>query len=107
MQSSSENLIDFVLNDEDDWIVDEVFDTVSSKDEKDTPKRGSKRGKRANIDRDFQFFHQKIWNDYFSETPKYPEKYFRRRFRMTKSLFLRIMDDVTQHDPYFRQKPDA
>jgi hypothetical protein len=46
----------------------------------------------------------KLFNDYFAERPTYPEKYFRRRFRMSRPLFLRIAEAVKQHDHYFAQK---
>jgi transposon-encoded protein len=32
---------------------------------------------------------------------------FRRRFRMRRHLFLRIVRDVTEHDMFFTQRPDA
>jgi hypothetical protein len=32
---------------------------------------------------------------------------FRRRFRMSKRLFLRISGDLENAFPYFQQKPDA
>jgi hypothetical protein len=37
----------------------------------------------------------------------YPEKDFRRRFWMSKSLFLRIVAAAEAHDDYFHQKPNA
>ena len=46
----------------------------------------------------------KLFNDYFAERPTYPEKYFRRRFRMSRPLFMRIAEGVKQHDRYFHQK---
>jgi hypothetical protein len=46
----------------------------------------------------------KLFNDYFAERPTYPGKYFRRRFRMSHPLFLRIAEAVKQHDHYFAQK---
>uniref|UniRef100_A0A0D3DJY4 DDE Tnp4 domain-containing protein n=1 Tax=Brassica oleracea var. oleracea TaxID=109376 RepID=A0A0D3DJY4_BRAOL len=41
------------------------------------------------------------------ETPTYPENFFRRRFRMNKPLFMRIVDRLSNEVPYFRQKKDA
>eukprot|EP00267_Zea_mays_P054706 XP_020407963.1 uncharacterized protein LOC109945971 [Zea mays] len=46
----------------------------------------------------------KLYRDYFCENPTYPEKMFRRRFRMSSSLFKRIAKAVEQHDNYFVQK---
>ena len=46
----------------------------------------------------------KLYHDYFCENPTYPEKIFRRRFRMSSSLFKRIAKAVEQHDNYFVQK---
>lgn len=46
----------------------------------------------------------KLYQDYFAEHPTYPEKFFRRRFRMRRPLFIRIAEQVAQHDNYFVQK---
>ncbi|RWR85040.1 putative nuclease HARBI1 [Cinnamomum micranthum f. kanehirae] len=48
--------------------------------------------------------HHRLYNDYFSENPVYTPSQFRRRFRMRKPLFLRIVNVVEAHDPYFQQK---
>jgi hypothetical protein len=61
-----------------------------------------------NIERDREFFHQVLMKDYFAERPTYPLKYFRRRFRMRRELFLRIQEDLlTFHGDKFSQKRDA
>ena len=62
---------------------------------------------RHNLPRDIAVGHDRIYRDYFAEQCVYPEKHFRRRFRMSKSLFLRIVAAVETHDDYFRQKPNA
>jgi hypothetical protein len=49
---------------------------------------------RAYINRDRAEGDAKIMQDYFIEGATYLEKYFRRRFRMHKSLFLTIAKAV-------------
>ncbi|KAI8571886.1 hypothetical protein RHMOL_Rhmol01G0154900 [Rhododendron molle] len=51
--------------------------------------------------------HERIFRDYFAEPPVYPPEYFRRRFRMSHSLFLRIQAAIEAHDPYFVQGRNA
>ncbi|XP_075670255.1 uncharacterized protein LOC142640027 [Castanea sativa] len=48
--------------------------------------------------------HNRLFHDYFAETPVYPPNVFRRRFRMSLSLFLRIHSRVEVTEPYFVQK---
>ncbi|XP_048624141.1 uncharacterized protein LOC106413070 [Brassica napus] len=48
-----------------------------------------------------------LWNDYFSEDATYPSHMFRRRFRMNKPLFMRIVDALSAEIPYFQQRRDA
>ncbi|XP_056685446.1 uncharacterized protein [Spinacia oleracea] len=60
------------------------------------------------IDRDREAANTRLMNDYFVDRPLYPEYVFRRRFRMRKHIFLRVVEAVTakQHE-YFQQRPDA
>ena len=59
------------------------------------------------VRRDRKAAHHNLFNDYFSDNPRYGEDFFRRRFRMSRSLFLRIVDAVKSHNPYFEQRTDA
>ncbi|XP_021717880.1 putative nuclease HARBI1 [Chenopodium quinoa] len=51
--------------------------------------------------------HARLYNDYFAEVPVYPSSLFRCRFRMRKHVFERLLNAVTQHDPWFQQRRDA
>ena len=59
------------------------------------------------IERNRKEDHIRIWNDYFSETPTYPENLFRRCFRMNKPLFMHIVDRLSNEVQFFRQKKDG
>ncbi|CAL2267512.1 unnamed protein product [Prunus armeniaca] len=50
--------------------------------------------------------HHNLISDYFVQRPYFNTTDFRRRFRMQKKLFYRILNDVVNHEPYFRQKRD-
>ena len=51
--------------------------------------------------------HEQLYLDYFAKTPVYPPNLFRSRFRMNRSLFLRILSMVEAYDSYLVQKNDA
>ena len=51
--------------------------------------------------------HERLYRDYFVEPPIYPLNLFRRRFRMNRTLFLRILFMVENYDPYFVQTKNA
>lgn len=75
-------------------------------DERHKKRRGSVPGRNV-VPRDISSGHSRIMADYFADPPAYNEKIFRRRFRMSTNLFLRIVDGVEAHDDYFKQKPNA
>ncbi|XP_021766673.1 uncharacterized protein LOC110731148 [Chenopodium quinoa] len=51
--------------------------------------------------------HNQLYNDYFALNCVYSDKQFRRRFRMNRSLFNRIMNTVVETDEFFKQRRDA
>nr|XP_023897898.1 uncharacterized protein LOC112009792 [Quercus suber] len=65
--------------------------------------RGSIPGHRF-IQRDHGQGYQRLFQDYFAESPVYPLKIFRRRFQISRSLFLRIKSNLEEKDEYFVQK---
>ncbi|XP_056863345.1 uncharacterized protein LOC108824966 [Raphanus sativus] len=65
------------------------------------------RRKRTFIERHREQGDKKLWNDYFSENPTYGSRLFRRRFRMNKPLFMRIVHHLSTEVPYFQATHDA
>ncbi|XP_020272614.1 uncharacterized protein LOC109847785 [Asparagus officinalis] len=61
----------------------------------------------AVINRNRENVHQNLVIDYFADNPRFGEDMFRRRYRMSRSLFLRIVDAVKDHDYYFQQRSDG
>ncbi|XP_062119253.1 uncharacterized protein LOC133833004 [Humulus lupulus] len=104
----------------------EIFDSSSFEEEEEEEiilalaieeeRLGNERGstshrrsipRRAFIQRNSLEGHQRLFQDYFSESPTYPPNLFRRRFRMQHHLFLRIQAKVEAYEPYFVQRRDA
>ncbi|XP_057520728.1 uncharacterized protein LOC130800998 [Amaranthus tricolor] len=63
--------------------------------------------KKCQMQRDHSKSHSQLFNDYFAENPTYSTRLFRRRFRMRKHVFLRIMEVVSNNDPWFTTNIDA
>ncbi|XP_022031381.1 uncharacterized protein LOC110932346 [Helianthus annuus] len=60
------------------------------------------------IELDRRAANDRLMKDYFDEAPTFPNpEVFRRRFRMSKHLFLHIVDDLENNFDYFKQKADA
>ncbi|GKB06813.1 ALP1-like protein isoform X1 [Tanacetum coccineum] len=53
----------------------------------------SSRRIRKAINRECDVAEARLMADYFGPSPKYPDYYFRRRYRMNRSLFLEIVQD--------------
>ncbi|XP_021974472.1 uncharacterized protein LOC110869537 [Helianthus annuus] len=63
--------------------------------------------RRKYIVRDRVTTHDLSVSDYFSPNPTYDDSTFRRRFRMSRDLFLRRSNDLSSKYEYFRQRKDA
>ncbi|KAM2487372.1 hypothetical protein ACFX1W_039313 [Malus domestica] len=61
----------------------------------------------ANLDRKREKRGKNLLEDYFIPNNIFPDHVFRRRFRMQRHLFNKIMSDICNHDSYFVQKEDA
>jgi hypothetical protein len=73
----------------------------------DLPRQGGSRpGRRPNLPRGFEEGYQRLYKDYLAPEPVYGDYLFRRRFWMHRPL-LKIVEDVTAHNQYFKQKHDA
>ncbi|KAJ0684321.1 putative harbinger transposase-derived protein [Helianthus annuus] len=65
------------------------------------------RARRRYCNREREHGEARLMQDYFVDNPTYDQATFRRRFRMQKPLFLRIVAAVTANDIYFQQRRDA
>ena len=105
------NILGGILNieEEDDDQLDTLYDSTrrsqGSSHGRVRRHRGSVPGHRT-INRGRVEGHERLYRDYFA-TPCVYEGFFRRRFRMSRPLFLRIANAVEQHDPYFIQTTDV
>ncbi|CAK8544626.1 unnamed protein product [Lathyrus sativus] len=53
---------------------------------------------RRNIERNREEGHDRLFKDYFLETPIYTNEQFRKRYRMHKHVFIRIVEALGLHD---------
>ncbi|XP_068304378.1 uncharacterized protein [Pyrus communis] len=53
--------------------------------------------------RDRAMMHANLMNNYFNPNSVYTEEDFRRRFRMRRNVFKRLLCDVQQVNPYFNK----
>uniref|UniRef100_A0A0D3CQ83 Uncharacterized protein n=1 Tax=Brassica oleracea var. oleracea TaxID=109376 RepID=A0A0D3CQ83_BRAOL len=58
--------------------------------------RTNKQKKHAYVERNREASHNRLWNDFFSENPSFPENLFRSRFRMKNYLEMNIYEDPLQ-----------
>ncbi|XP_020253094.1 uncharacterized protein LOC109830287 [Asparagus officinalis] len=67
-------------------------------------RRSEQPRKRKSIHRDHHAAHERLMADYFAESCTYTDAQFRRRYRMKRPLFLRIVDSISNYDDYFTQR---
>ncbi|XP_013624960.1 uncharacterized protein LOC125583368 [Brassica napus] len=109
MSSSSsdevfEERFDEVFEERFDEVFEEIFeDTFTNIAEAQTSNQRS----RAYIEQNREGGQDRVWNDYFSEDSTFSSQLFRRRFRMNKDLFLRIVHGLSENIPFFQQRRDA
>ncbi|XP_071679318.1 uncharacterized protein [Lolium perenne] len=71
------------------------------------PRRGGSRpGRRKSKPRQRMEGHAMLQNDYFADGATHADN-FRRRYRMSKGLFMNILQGVREFDPYFKLKVDV
>ncbi|XP_058221108.1 uncharacterized protein LOC131331240 [Rhododendron vialii] len=100
-------LRDLIMNDSDFSDSDnelELLEPIARYQEQNGEGSPSLSRRRTVINRDTLGGQKRLFDDYFAELPVFPPHFFRRRFRMSRSLFLRIHDAVVEHDSYFAQK---
>jgi hypothetical protein len=73
------------------------------------PRRdGSSKKLEGNVDRDREAGHVRLYKEYFDPImPLYKAKAFHRRYRMSRELFLVILNGVRDYDDYFETKYDC
>ncbi|CAK8536735.1 unnamed protein product [Lathyrus sativus] len=92
--------MDYMNDDIDEQLVMPLMEEESSRSKRP-------RHQRRNIERNREEGHDRLFNDCFSETPVYTNEQFRRRYRMYKHVFLRIVEALGQYGEYFRMMVDA
>ncbi|XP_042033653.1 uncharacterized protein LOC121780193 [Salvia splendens] len=63
--------------------------------------------RRAVIPQDHVAAHRRLFEDYFTEEPRFGDNFFRRRFRMHWPLFMSIVNVLERRYNYFRFRKDA
>uniref|UniRef100_J3ME80 Uncharacterized protein n=1 Tax=Oryza brachyantha TaxID=4533 RepID=J3ME80_ORYBR len=81
-----------ILKDFSDHLVDETMGDVEALQDQIS---NTIPGTRRYVVRPREEAKQQLMDDYFSLNPIYDDKFFRRRFRMRRSLFLRIVDALS------------
>ncbi|XP_009150828.2 putative nuclease HARBI1 [Brassica rapa] len=100
MSSSSSDNVDERLDEIIDEIVDDTYNDI-------VESQPNKQKRRAYVERNREVGHDRLWNDYFSEHSTFLAHLFRRRFRMSKDLFLRIVVTLSENIRFFTQRRDA
>ncbi|KAL6279915.1 hypothetical protein ACE6H2_016796 [Prunus campanulata] len=80
---------------------------VALLEEENQSRRGSREGRRPNMDRHRHSRGKNLLEDYFIPQSLYSDVDFRRRYRMQPHLFNKIMHDICNYDEYFVQKKNA
>ncbi|XP_071704948.1 uncharacterized protein [Rutidosis leptorrhynchoides] len=94
-ESESETDSDSAKSDSDEDLIQEgyntlnLLDSLDAMDEEDEALNSRTIIRRCRLQRDRIDTGNRLYNDYFSDNPTFPSDYFRNRYRMSKSLFMR------------------
>ncbi|XP_013632485.1 PREDICTED: uncharacterized protein LOC106337935 [Brassica oleracea var. oleracea] len=91
--------LDQRLNEALDEYVEDTYNNI-------VENRTNKVRKHAYIERNREAGHNRLCNDYFSEDPTFSAHLFRRRFRMNKAVFMRIVVRLSKNVSFFQQRRD-
>ncbi|XP_021724887.1 uncharacterized protein LOC110692195 [Chenopodium quinoa] len=102
-------LLDFIEENRQQQVIEDAVTYVINTDVEEQEVRGSRREKMSRwiVPRDSEGAHDRLVTDYFSDHPLYGDEKFRRRFRMRKPLFMKIVNTLSATDRFFQQHPDA
>ncbi|KAK1648358.1 hypothetical protein QYE76_066163 [Lolium multiflorum] len=105
---SDDSDIDELLNDDETEMMVLLFGLKQTEDRLKLldQRKGSVMGRMC-IPRNRALGHEQLMQDYFAEVPTYPPRLFRRRYRMRRSLFERIVKDCEANCDYFKQRRNA
>nr|XP_043614713.1 uncharacterized protein LOC122586789 [Erigeron canadensis] len=100
MSSSDEDSVSYIRKYTIDAEVLNTFMTFVDEEEEAESSRIAMTPKipRRKIPRNHVEAATRLYNHYFAPHPVYPADYFRRRFRMPKEMFLRIVNDIHHFD---------
>ncbi|KAI3746155.1 hypothetical protein L6452_08578 [Arctium lappa] len=101
----SDEIIEQLFVDVSEFIIDELEDDTHEKMLKPVEKKFQR--KKRYIQRGREEGHNRLVADCFSDQPVFPPYIFRRRFRMNKELFIRIVNSLSNHSGYFKLRKDA
>ncbi|KAI5006218.1 hypothetical protein ZWY2020_033461 [Hordeum vulgare] len=106
--SSDDSDIDELLQDDDVEMMSLLVDVQAFEDRVKLmdQRRGSTMG-RLTIYRNRALGHEHLMQGYFAEVPTYPARLFRRRYRMRRSLFVKIVNDCEAASYYFKRRRSA
>ncbi|XP_021996100.1 uncharacterized protein LOC110893295 [Helianthus annuus] len=100
--SSSSSSSDGVLDDIVIAMTQEAINYLQEEAESSTT-----RTRQPPIERNRLAAHERLVQDYFCETPVYDDVQFKRRFRMSRRLFVKISNDLAGESPFFTQRVNA
>ncbi|XP_071729396.1 protein ALP1-like [Rutidosis leptorrhynchoides] len=111
-------MFNFLIDDSDDEKIVTFVNSLWEEEEEEVEGEASSSRvphPRTYIARDREAAAERLYNDYFAESPNYPEKKFKRRFRMSRQLLLCIIKGISNYNShnipdyflYFRERPDC